>query len=80
MRSLKNNINLRNLEKDVKAYLRDRERNRETNSETTQPNQVHPVTSGKIQFSHSDLIKCIGELQETLFDFQSGNILQSYYS
>lgn len=40
------------------------ERNRETNLETTQPNQVHLVTSGKIHFSHSDLIKCIGELQE----------------
>lgn len=45
------------------------ERKRETNSETTQPNQLHLVTSGGTQFSHSDLIKCIGELQETLFDF-----------
>ncbi len=42
---------------------------RETNSETTQPNQLHLVTPAGTQFSHSDLIKCIGELQETLFDF-----------
>lgn len=44
-------------------------RKRETNSETTQPKQLHLVTSEGTQFSHSDLIKCIGELQETLFDF-----------